>query len=310
MAKVIRAHEFGGPEKLVIDEVPVSEPGPGQFRIKVEGIGVNPVDWKLLSGKAPVLPPLPLVPGGDAAGIIAAIGAGVEGWRVGDAVFVHPGLMGAYAEELVVDAALCAPAPSSVGLVEAAGLPLAALTALQGLLADGRDLAGLHVLVHNAAGGVGMAAVQIAKAEGAKVTGTASTANADYVSGIGADSVVDFRTQPVGEAAQNVDILMDLVGNSQETGMWSLVKTGGSVIRIAGGAKAPDVEEVDGIRAYKVRVRANGDHLKKIAKLVDDGSMKTEISQIFPFDEAADAMRASMTGHVRGKIVLAVDSAG
>ncbi|WP_176593589.1 NADP-dependent oxidoreductase [Sphingobium sp. EM0848] len=305
--KIIRAHEFGGPDRLVIDEVDQQEPGPGQIRLRVQGIGVNPVDWKLLSGKAPVLPPLPLVPGGDVAGIVDAVGDGVEGWSEGDPVFAHPGLMGGYAESILVDAAACAVSPKGLRAREAASLPLVALTAWQGLLADGRDLSGLHVLVHNAAGGVGTVAVQIVKAKGGRVSGTASTANAAYVRSLGADDVVDFRSEPVEGRAQDVDILLDLVGNSQESGLWSLVKPGGSVIRIAGGPKAPDVEEVDGVRAYKVRVRPNGGQLREIAVLVEQGALKVEIAATYPFPQAADALRASMAGHIRGKIVLAVD---
>lgn len=302
--KIIRAHAFGGPDQLVIDEVALPEPGPGQIRVQVRGVGVNPVDWKLLSGKAPVLPPLPLVPGGDIAGVVDAIGEGVADVAVGDEVFAHPGLTGSYAEAVLLDPAVTARKPSALSPAEAASLPLVALTAWQGLLADGRDLSGLHILVHNAAGGVGMAAVQIAKAKGARVTGTASASNADYVRSLGADEVVDFRSEPVEGRVQDVDILVDLVGNSKESGLWPLIRPGGSVIRIAGGADAPNVEEVDGVRAYKVRVRPNGEQLRAIADLVDAGSMKVEIARTFPFEEAADALRASMSGHVRGKIIL------
>ncbi len=302
--KIIRAHAFGGPDQLVMDEVALPEPGPGQIRVQVRGIGVNPVDWKLLSGKAPVSPPLPLVPGGDIAGVVDAVGEGVSEFVVGDEIFAHPGLTGGYAEAVLVDPAVAARKPSALTPAEAASLPLVALTAWQGLLADGRDLSGLHILVHNAAGGVGMAAVQIAKAKGARVTGTASAGNADYVRSIGADDVVDFRGEPVEVRPQNVDILVDLVGNSKETGLWSLVRPGGSVVRIAGGADAPNVEEVGGVRAYKVRVRPNGEQLRVIAGLVDAGKLKVEIARTFPFAEAADALRASMSGHVRGKIIL------
>lgn len=305
--KIIRAHAFGGPEQLTIDEVDLPEPGPGQLRLRVRGIGVNPVDWKLLSGKAPVLPPLPLVPGGDVAGTVDAVGQGVEGWEVGDPAFAHPGLMGGYAEAIVLDAAKCAPLPAGLDPAQAAGLPLVALTAWQGLLADGRDLSDLHVLVHNAAGGVGSVAVQIVKAKGGRVTGTASAANAAYVRELGAAEVVDFRVEQPESWEPKVDVLLDLVGNSQESGLWSLVKPGGSVIRIAGGPKAPDFEEVGGVRAYKVRVRPNGAQLREIAALVEAGLLSLEIAETHGFEQAAEALRASMSGHVRGKIVITAD---
>ncbi len=305
--KIIRAHAFGGPEQLTIDEVDLPEPGPGQLRLRVRGIGVNPVDWKLLSGKAPVLPPLPLVPGGDVAGTVDAVGQGVEGWEVGDPAFAHPGLMGGYAEAIVLDAEKCAPLPAGLDPAQAAGLPLVALTAWQGLLADGRDLSDLHVLVHNAAGGVGSVAVQIVKAKGGRVTGTASAANAAYVRELGAAEVVDFRVEQPESREPQVDVLLDLVGNSQESGLWSLVKPGGSVIRIAGGPNAPDFEEVGGVRAYKVRVRPNGAQLREIAALAEAGLLSLEIAETHGFEQAAEALRASMSGHVRGKIVITAD---
>lgn len=304
--RIIRAHGFGGPDQLVIDEVPLPDPGPGQLRLRVRGIGINPVDWKLLSGKAPVLPSLPLVPGGDVAGVVDAVGEGVTAFAVGDRVMAHPGLTGGYAEALVVDASACAIVPTSLDLVDAASLPLVALTAWQGLVADGRDIAGLHVLVHNAAGGVGTAAVQIVKALGGRVTGTASFGNSDYVRSLGADDVVDFRVDAPDGRRRDIDILLDLVGNSKETGLWSLVRSGGSVIRVAGGADAPNAAEEDGIRAYKVRVRPNGEQLARIAALVGEGRMRPEIAQHFTFDQIPDALRASMSGHIRGKIVASV----
>lgn len=304
---IVRAHRFGGPDQLVLDDIAAPEPGPGEVRIAVRAASVNPVDWKLLSGKAPVLPPLPLVPGGDVAGTVDAVGEGVSGLTVGTRVFAHPGLLGGYSEAITVDAASVAAIPAGMDFAEAASLPLVALTAWQGYLADGRDLSGLHVLVHNAAGGVGMAGVQIAKARGARVTGTASAANADFVRGLGADEVIDFRTAPVAGRARDVDVLLDLVGNSKETGLWALVREGGSVIRIAGGADAPPESVEDGIRGYKVRVRPNGAQLAEIAALVDAGQLRTEIARTYPLAQAADALKSSMSGHVRGKIVLTVE---
>lgn len=302
--RIARAHAFGGPDKLAIDEIDAPAPGAGQIRIAVKAAGVNPVDWKLLSGKAPVLPPLPLTPGGDIAGVVDAIGEGVEGWKIGDRAFAHPGLTGGFAEAVVLDAAAAAPFTANVGFAEAAAVPLVSLTAWQGFVADGRDLAGLHVLVHNAAGGVGNAAIQIAKAKGARVTGSASEANAAFVKEQGADAVVDFRTSSVEAQARDVDVLLDLVGNSRETGLWTLVREGGSVQRIAGGADAPPTETVDGVRAYKVRVRPNGAQLREIAALLAKGGLRPHVEASFAFDDVQQALRVSMGGRVRGKIVL------
>lgn len=302
--KIVRAHEFGGPDKLVVDDVVAPEAGAGQLRITVKAAGVNPVDWKLLSGKTPIPTSLPLVPGGDIAGVVDSVGAGVGGWAIGDRVFAHPGLIGGYAGQVVLDASIAAPLPPGVSFSQAAAMPLAALTVWQAFAADARELAGLHVLVHNAAGGVGNAAVQIAKIRGARVTATASDINAEFVRGLGADEVVDFRTVPLDGRAADVDMLLDLVGNSLEIGMWALVRQGGSVLRVAGGVSAPPEEVADGIRAFKLLVRPDGDQLRSLAKLMMEGKLRAEIARHFPLDQAADALRLSMGGHVRGKILL------
>lgn len=302
--KRVAAHELGGPEQLRYEDAPEPVPGPGQVRVRVHAVAVNPVDWKLLTGKAPVPIELPHVPGGDIAGKVDAVGDGVTGWAVGDEVFALVGLFGAYAELVVTDAANLARKPAELGFAEAAALPLVALTAWQGFADDGRDLNGLHILVHAAAGGVGSAAVQIAKARGARVLATASAANADFVKSLGADEVVDFRVTPVDGFAKDIDIMLDLVGNPQAAELWALVKPGGSVVRIAGGADAPRLADEGGIRLIKTRVRPNGAQLAEIAGLVERRQLRPEVSRTFPFEQAADAQRLSREGHVRGKIVL------
>lgn len=304
--KTVRAHGFGGPEQLQIDDIADPQPGPGQVRIRVKSIGVNPVDWKLMSGKSPLPIDLPLTPGGDVAGTIDAVGEGATDFAVGDDVFALLGLTGGYAEAVVTDAANVAPKPSNLGFDDAASLPLVALTAWQGFLADGRDLSGLNILIHNGAGGAGTAAIQIAKARGASVLATASAANANYVKSLGADEVVDFRVSQVSGVEQKYDIMLDLVGNPEAMDLWALVKSGGSVIRIAGGADAPQLADEGGLRVYKVRVRANGAQLAEIGALVEKGAIRAEVAHKFPLAEAADAQRLSQAGHVRGKIILQV----
>ena len=305
--KRIAAYEFGGPEQLRYEDAPSPEPGEGRVRVKVRAFGVNPVDWKLLTGKAPVPIALPHTPGGDIAGVVDSVGDGVADWKVGDEVFALIGLMGAYAEQVVTDAEFLARKPGNIDFRQAASLPLVALTAWQAFADDGRDLAGLHVLVHNAAGGVGNAAVQIAKARGARVLATASEANADFVRGLGADRVVDFRTTPVDGFARDIDIMLDLVGNPQANDLWALVKPGGSVVRVAGGADAPRLAEEGGIRLIKTRVRPNGEQLAEIAGLVERGQLRPEVSRTFALEQAAEAQILSRDGHVRGKIVLTLE---
>lgn len=306
--KAIRAHDFGGPEVLRYEDVEKPSVEPGKLLIRVKGASVNPVDWKLRSGaaRAVVNFPMPMTSGGDLAGIVEEVGEGVSGFAPGDEVWSQIGLTGAYAEYVVAPAEHVAKKPANLSFVEAASLPLVALTAWQGFLDDGRDLAGLKVLVHNAAGGVGMAAVQIAKARGATVVGTASDGNADFVKSLGADEIVDFRVTPVASRPRDIDILMDMVGNPDSLALWALVKPGGSVIRIAGGADAPPFTVSDGVRAIKTRVRPNGAQLAEIAALVERGAIRTEVAETFPLEQAGKAQELSRNGHVRGKIVLQI----
>ena len=306
--KRIAFYDFGGSDQLRYEDAEPPQPGTGQLLIRVKAAAVNPVDWKIRSGaaRAVVQQPMPVVPGGDLAGIVEAVGEGVSGWSAGDNVFCHPGLIGAAAELVAVDAAAVARMPSNLDFVEAASLPLVGLTVVQGFAADGRSLEGLDVLIHNAAGGVGSFAVQYAKAKGARVTGSASAANAEFVRSLGADAVVDFRTDGA-DAAGETDILMDLVGNQDALALWAQVRPGGSVIRIAGGADAPPEAEAGGVRALKVRVRPNGAQLGDLTQLVESGAIRPAIARIFPLAEAGAAHDLSQHGHVAGKIVLTLD---
>ncbi|WP_162806322.1 NADP-dependent oxidoreductase [Sphingosinicella terrae] len=304
--KAVRIHDYGGPEMLRVEDVADPSPGPGEVLIDVAATSVNPVDWKIRSGaaKAIVQYPMPLVLGGDVAGTIAAVGEGVSEFGVGDEVFALLGLVGAYAERIVASAEIAAPKPAGLSFAEAASLPLVALTAWQGLLGDGRDLADARILVHNAAGGVGTVAVQIAKAKGAQVVATASQKNADFVRGLGADEVVDFRQSPVSGYPQDIDLLLDLVGDQDALRLWSLVRRGGTVVRIAGGADAAALAEEGGLKIIKARVRPNGEQLREIAALVEAGKLRPVVSAMMPLEQVADAHRLSQSGHVRGKIVL------
>jgi NADPH:quinone reductase-like Zn-dependent oxidoreductase len=304
--KRVSIHEYGGPEQLVYEDAEVPVAGPGQLLVKVAASSVNPADWKIRSGATRAMMdfPMPLVLGGDIAGTVAAVGEGVSGWAVGDEVFALLGLVGAYAEYVAVNAAIVARKPAGLSFEEAAALPLVALTAWQALAADGRELKGKHVLVHNASGGVGSVAVQLAKAAGARVTATASAKNAAFVRGLGADVVVDFRESPVGAVAKDVDILLDCVGNSAAFGLWPLVRAGGSMIRLGGGADDAAPAEAAGVRILKMRVRPDAAQLGEIAALVDAGKLRPVVGEVVPLAEVAKAHVASQGGHVFGKIVL------
>ncbi|MDT3670189.1 MAG: NADP-dependent oxidoreductase [Aromatoleum sp.] len=306
--KAVRYHDYGGPEVMRVEDVSVPAVGAGEVLVRVEASSVNPVDWKVRSGAARAILqfPFPIVPGGDIAGVVEAVGEGVTGFGKGDEVFGLVGMVGACAEFVAVDAAKLARKPASLSFEEAASLPLVALTAWQGFFADGRDVSGKKVLVHNAAGGVGSAAVQIAKAKGARVVATASPKNAEFVRFLGADEVVDFRTTPVSRCAQDIDVLLDLVGDPKAIELWALVKPGGVVIRIAGGADAAALAEEGGLTIVKTRVKPDGAQLAQIAALVDAGKVRPVVATTLPLSEIAAAHELSRGGHVRGKVVLRV----
>jgi NADPH:quinone reductase-like Zn-dependent oxidoreductase len=304
--KAVQYHEFGGPQVMQVEEVAAPGVANGEVLVRVKATSVNPVDWKVRSGAAAAIVqfPMPIIPGGDLAGVVEQVGTGVSGFKVGDEVFALIGLMGASAELVAVDATKLAHKPSNLTFEEAASLPLVALTAWQGFFSEERDVAGKVVLIHNAAGGVGSVAVQIAKARGARVIATASAKNADFVRALGADEIVDFRTTPVSSRQQDVDVLMDLVGDKAAVDLWSLVKPGGTVIRIAGGADAEALAQEGGLSIIKTRVRPNGEQLAQIAGLVAAGKVRPSVAEVLPWEQIAQAHELSKSGRVRGKVVL------
>lgn len=214
--KAVRIHAFGGPELLKYEDAPRPEPAAGEVGIRVRVAGVNPFDGKIRSGafEEAMAHPLPLILGWDVAGDVAALGPGVTSFAVGDPVYALADYArdGAYAEYLVVAAALVAPKPRTLDYVAAASVPMAAETAMQALYDLGQLQAGQTVLIHGAAGSLGGFAVQLAKLRGAHVIGTASAANAGYVTGLGADRVIDYQAQQFETLVQNADLVLDTQG--------------------------------------------------------------------------------------------------
>jgi NADPH:quinone reductase-like Zn-dependent oxidoreductase len=306
--KVMQIHEYGGPEQMKYEDAARPEPGPGQVLVRVAASSVNPADWKIRSGAVQTMMkfPLPLILGGDVAGVIAAVGEEVAGWKAGDEVFALVGLVGAYAQYVTIDAAFIAAKPANIDFVAAGALPLVSLTAWLALAQDGREMREKHVLVHNAAGGVGSVAVQIAKARGANVTATASAKNAEFVAGLGADKVTDVRQTPADTLPQDVDVLLDFVGNAEALTLLKLVKPGGSVTRIGGGPVDPALAETLQIRAAAIRVKPDGAALAEIAAMVEAGKIKPHVAEVFALQDAGRAHEVSQAGHVVGKVVLKV----
>ncbi|QXU43233.1 NADP-dependent oxidoreductase [Pedobacter sp. D749] len=307
--KAVRIHEFGGPEVLSIDEIPVPQPAPDEVLIKVHATSVNPVDWKIREGQRKVKFPgkLPLTLGWDVSGTIEALGEKVSAFRKGDEVYGRPDPTknGAYAEYIVVKANIISIKPTSIGHTEAAAVPLAGLTAWQALFDHGLLKAGQKVLIHAAAGGVGTYAVQFAKWKGAYVIGTASSANIDFLKRLGADEVIDYKMEDFETALSDVDLVLDTIGGETQLKSLTILKAGGRVIttlmpEFVAEAKAKNVH-LTGFMAQSIP-----DQLTEIATLIDSGKVKPVIEKVLPFTSARQAQTESEQGHTRGKIVLQV----
>ena len=224
--KAVRVHEYGGPEVLKYENAPMPEAGDGEILVRVHAAGVNPADWKVRAGyfKAFVPFPIPFVPGTDFSGTVAALGSGARGFAVGEAVFGRTqfGRSGSYAEYTTTKPDLIAAKPASLDHIHAAAVPTASLTAWQSLFGDRSvDLKpGQTILIHGAAGGVGSFAVQLAKWRGAKVLGTASAKNEEYLRKLGVDQVIDYTKQPFDTVVHDVDAVFDTIGGDVEARSW------------------------------------------------------------------------------------------
>ena len=316
--KAVRIHAFGGPEVLQLEDVARPVPAPDELLLKVYASGVNPADWVVREGGNDVLRSfltLPMTLGWDAAGVVEEVGSAVTGFQVGDAVYGEPSLPGdgSYAEYCAVKASQFAHKPKSLRFVEAAGVPLAGLTAWTGLFEHGKLHAGQRVLIQGASGGVGSLAVQFAKAKGAYVIGTASAGNLDYVRQLGADEALDYRTQQVEELVRDVDVVLEaspVRDNAARLQAITTLKKGGIFVSV--NLDFPFNEEV---RAALEEKQATGElsgnqprqeWLREMAQLIDAGQVKVFISKVYPLAQVADAHRESQTWHVRGKLVLEI----
>jgi NADPH:quinone reductase-like Zn-dependent oxidoreductase len=302
--KAVRYHQNGGPEVLKYEDAPRPEPKGGEVLVRVHAAGVNPVDWKMRSGRARAFP---ATPGYDVSGVIESVGEGVKDHAPGDEVFAMLPLSrgGGYAEYAVVRADELAPKPKSVDHVHAAGVPLAALTAWQALVDKAHVQAGQTVLVHAGAGGVGHFAVQIAKVKGARVIATASERNRAFVTGLGADDFIDYTTTKFEDAAKEVDVVLDCVGGDTLARSYGVVKQGGTLVTIAGAIDDAKARE-RGITGVRMLVTPSGPELRAIGTLIDAGKITPHVSETLKLEEAAKAQERSEAGKTRGKIVLRV----
>jgi NADPH:quinone reductase-like Zn-dependent oxidoreductase len=306
--KAVRYHASGGPEVLKYEDAPKPEPKANEVLIKVHAAGVNPIDWKLRSGRIGTGGmKFPITPGYDASGVVESVGGEVKDIKAGDEVYTFVGLSrsGAYAEYAVARGVDVAKKPKSIDHAHAAGVPLAALTAWQALFDKAELEAGQTVLIHAGAGGVGHFAVQFAKAKGAKVIATASAGNQAFLKELGADQAIDYKTQKFEEIVKDVDVALDAVGGETLERTYGVLKKGGALVSIAGTLDAGKVKAGE-IKGSRMLVAPSGKQLAEIAELIDAGKVKPHVGATFKLEEAAKAHEASETGHARGKTVLIV----
>ena len=312
--KAVRIHVYGGLDALRYEQAPAPEPGPGEVLLRVHAAGVNPADAKIREGKAfasMCKEPFPLILGWDVSGVVVAVGAGVEAFGPGDALYGmvnFPCYGGAYAEYVVAPASHFSRKPESLDHIHASALPLAALTAWQALFEAARLSGGERVLIHAAAGGVGHLAVQLARWKGAAhIIGTASCDDGEYLKGIGVDELIDYRTQRFEEIAADVDIVLDCVGGEVQERSWRVLKRGGILVTIMEPPPQGKADE-HGVRAGRVFVRPDGAQLGEIAAIADSGRLTPFIYRVFPLEKAREAHELVEKGQTRGKIVLSVAS--
>lgn len=316
--KAIRINEFGGPEVLKLVEIDRPVPTADEILVKVYASGVNPVDWVIRDGANQALRsflPLPLTLGWDAAGIVEETGSDVTSLKKGDQVYGVPNFPGdgSYAEYCVAKASQFALKPINIGFNEAAGVPLAALTAWTGMFAHGKLQSGQRILIQGASGGVGSFAVQFAKAKGAYVIAVASTGNLDYLRELGADVVIDYKTQRYEELLQDIDVVLEaspMRDNKERMKSVKVLKNEGILVSVNTDYPFSDElkEAISSKNAFAELSpnQARQDWLTEIAKLIDEGQVRVFINKVFPLEEVAQAHLQSSTWHVRGKIVLEI----
>ena len=305
--KAVRIHDFGGTDVMHVEDIPTPAPGRGEVLIKVLAASVNPVDYKMRSGE--FKPPgmaMPTTLGRDIAGIVVAVGRNVTRIDVGDDVYAlldrdH----GGYAEYVVASEALVALKPASIDYVHAAAVPLAAITAWQGLFDHGKLKTGEHVLIHGASGGVGHFAVQFARDRGAHVIATARDEDHQLLIQLGADEVIDYRSERFEDRVNNVDLVLDLVAGDTQRRSWKSLKKGGRMVSTLRTPSASEGAPRDAM-GKSFMAKPDREALEEIGRLIDAGKVHVIVDQTLPLEEVRRAHQYMENEHVRGKLVLEV----
>ncbi|WP_409185299.1 NADP-dependent oxidoreductase [Amycolatopsis sp. VS8301801F10] len=307
--RVITQHQLGGPEVLTIADAPEPRAIPTEVLVRVKAIGLNPLEARLREGEFPLLGEPPFVLGWDVSGVVEE--ALTWRFRPGDEVFgmpLFPRAANAYAEVVAAPALHLVRKPKELSHVEAAALPVVGLTAWQGLVHLGGVEAGSRVLVHGGGGGVGHVAIQIAKALGAHVITTASESKREFVEGLGADEVVDYRKVDFAETVREIDVVLDTLGGDSAERSLGVLRPGGHLVTAVADEDTELIAkfEAAGMRFSGIAVDPDPDGLRGLVDLVEQGKLRVHVQETFPFERVADAHRLLDRGHLQGKVVLTV----
>ena len=306
--KAIIINTYGNEDVLNYVDVERPEPKADEILVKVRVAAVNPADWKIRDGMGESFGfKFPLILGCDIAGTVVAVGDGVKNFQQGDAVYgmTLSSLSGGYAEYAVTNADAIAPKPESLSFEEAAAIPIGALTAWQAMFDVAHLSSGQRILITGASGGVGSMAVQLAKAKGAIVIGTASGRNERFVRDLGADEFVDYTQQNFEEVVKNVDVVFDTIGGDTLEQAFKTLKQGGFLVSAVETPSAEKAKEFD-IKAAWLFCQPNAQQLAQINRLIEEGKLKVHIETVLPLTEVKKAHQLSQSGRTRGKIVLQV----
>lgn len=304
--KAVRIHEFGGPDRVQIEEVATPKVTRGQALVRIHAAGVNPVDWMV---REHIYNPkgadrVPMTLGQDFAGVIEKIGSGSKSsLREGDEVFGE--VFGSFAEYALVPLKDLVKKPRSLDFKVAASLPMPALTAWQAIIDTAEAKPGMRFLIHGASGGVGSFAAQFARWKDAEVAATASEPSFDFLRSIGVDPIIDYKRERFEEKLRDVDVVLDPLGGETQARSWKVLKRGGMLINL--------IEDIDeeaarqaGVRTVDFGMEYDVEDLEQIAALVESGKIRPHISKVLPLDQAKQAMDLNQQGKSHGKIVLEI----
>jgi NADPH:quinone reductase-like Zn-dependent oxidoreductase len=306
--RAARIHKFGPPDVITMDELPRPMPGDREILVRVAAAGVGPWDALFRAGKIAVNSPLPLILGSDLSGVIEEVGPSVSGFKAGDDVYgvTNPDFVGAYTEYALASAAMMARKPQGLSHIEAASVPVVAVTAWQMLFDYARAQPGQSVLIHGAGGNVGAYAVQLASQAGLQVFATVSADDAPYVRSLGATNVIDYKTTRFEEAVPPIDVVIDTVGGETRERSFRIIKPGGILVTSV-SEPLPERRQSNGVRAVFLIVEVTTARLDKITDLFNRGKLTSRVGTVLPLEQARIA-HEMLDGapHERGKIVLSV----